>query len=124
MVEERFKVQQIEIRLEEIINIASYFLDMTQDILETLQGRMTWVETSKDPPTDVPPKDMETIKLEYELIEFASKAAEELVKKMRKMKNACAKFCRRVLLTYNRCQISTSRRLEVLPEHEIFFKKL
>ena len=47
MVEERFKVKQIEIRLEEIISIASYFLDRKQDILETLQGRMTWVETSK-----------------------------------------------------------------------------
>ena len=76
--------------MEEIINIASYFLDRTQDILETLQGRMTWVETSKEPPADVPPKDMETIKLEYELIEFASKAAEELVKIVRKTKNAYA----------------------------------
>ena len=60
--------------MEEIINTASFFLDRTQDILETLQGRMTWVETSKEPPTYVPPKDLETIKLEYELIEFASKA--------------------------------------------------
>ena len=73
MVEERFKVQQIEIRLEEIINTTSYFLDMTQDILETLQGRMTWVETSKEPSVDVPPKDLEMIKLEYELAEFSSK---------------------------------------------------
>ena len=101
MMEERFKVQQIEIRLEEIINKDSYFLDRTHDILETLQVRMTWVETSKEPPADVPPKDLETIKLEYEQIEFASKAAEELVKTVRKTKNACAEFCRRVLLTYN-----------------------
>ena len=90
MVEERFKVQQIEIRLEEIINIASYFLDRTRDILETLQGKITWVETSKEPPTDVPPKDLETIRLEYELIEFASKAAKELIKTVRKTKSACA----------------------------------
>ena len=73
MVEERFKVQQMEIRLEEIINTTSYFLGRTQDILETLQGRMTWVETSKEIPTDVPPKDLEMIKLEYKLAEFASK---------------------------------------------------
>ena len=58
MVEERFKVQQIDIILEEIVNTTSYFLDRTQDILETLQGRMTWVETSKEPPADVPPKDL------------------------------------------------------------------
>ena len=34
--EERFKVQQIDIRLEEIVNTASYFLDRTHDILENL----------------------------------------------------------------------------------------
>ena len=62
--------------------------------------------------------------MEYELIEFASKAAEELVKTVRKMKSAYAELCKRFLLTYNWCQISTSRRLEVLPEHEIFFKQL
>ena len=72
MVEERFKVQQIDIRLEEIVN-TTYFLDRTQDILETLQGRMTWVETNKESPTDISVKDLETLKLEYKLIEFASK---------------------------------------------------
>ena len=84
------KVQQVEIRLEEIINTASYFLDRTQDILEALQGRKTWLETNKEPPADVPIKDLEMIKLEYDLIEFASKATEELVKIVRKMKSACA----------------------------------
>ena len=113
MVEDRFKVKQIEIRLEEIINTASYFLDRTQDILETLQGRMIWVETNKESPTDISVTDPEMIKLEYKLIEFASKAAEELIKAVRKTKNACAEFCRRVLLTYNRCQTSAAWRLEV-----------
>ena len=37
MVEELLKVQQVEIRLEEIINTTSYFLDRTQDILEALK---------------------------------------------------------------------------------------
>ena len=58
--------------MEEIINTAFYFLDRTQDILEALQGRMTWLETNKEPPAGVPIKDLETIKLEYELIEFAN----------------------------------------------------
>ena len=82
------------------------------------------METSKEHPTYVPPKDLEMIKLEYQLIEFASKEAEELVKAVRKTKSACAEFCRRVLLTYNWCQISASRILEVFPEHEIFLKQL
>ena len=76
MVEERFKVQQIDIRLEEIVSTTLYFLDRTQDMLETLQGRMTWVETNKESPIDISFKDLETIKLEYELIKFYSKATE------------------------------------------------
>ena len=73
---------------------------------------------------DISVKDLETLKLECELIKFSSKAAEELVKPVRKTKNACAEFSRRVLLTYNRCQTSARRRLEELPEHEIFLKQL
>ena len=57
MVEERFKVQQIDIILEEIVNTASYFLDRTQNILETLRGRMTWVEENKEYPIDIFVKD-------------------------------------------------------------------
>ena len=88
--------------MEEIVSTNSYFLDRTQDILENIQGRMTWVETNKESPADISVKDLETIKMEYELIEFASKAAEELIKTMKKKKNACVEFYRRVLLTYNR----------------------
>ena len=60
--EERFKVQQIDIRLEEIVNTASYFLDRTHDILETLRGRMAWVEANKEYPKDIFVKYQETIK--------------------------------------------------------------
>ena len=63
MVEEIFKVQQIDIRLEEIVSTASYILDRTQDILETLQGRMTWVETNKESLVDISVKYLEMIKL-------------------------------------------------------------
>ena len=106
MLEERFKVQQIDIRLEEIVNTTSYFLDRTQDILETLQGRMTWVEMNKESPADIYVKDLETLKLEYELIEFASKATEELKNTVKKKKNACAEFCRRFLVRFYPCHPS------------------
>ena len=52
--EEMLKVQQVETRMEEIVSTTSYFLDMTQDILEILQGRLTWLETTKEPPADAP----------------------------------------------------------------------
>ena len=62
--------------------------------------------------------------MEYELIEFASKAVEELVKTVRRTKSACAEFYRKVLLTYNRCQTFAKRKLEELPDHEMFLKQL
>ena len=92
--------------------------------METLWGRMAWVEANKESPTDIFIKDQDTIKQEYELIEFASNVAEELKKTVKKTKNSCAEFCRRVLLTYNRCQTSVAKRLEVLPKHEMFLKQL
>ena len=85
---------------------------------------MTWLETTKEPPADAPIKDLEIVKLEYELIEFGSKAAEELVKEVRRTKGACAKFCRKVLITYNHFQTSAKKRLEELPDHEGFLKQL
>ena len=85
---------------------------------------MTWVETNKESPIDTPIKDLEMIKLEYKLIEFASKVAEELKKTVKKTNNACVEFFRRVLLTSNRCQTSVAKRLEVLPKHEMFWKQL
>ena len=72
-----------------MINTTSYFLDRTQDILEALQGRISWLETNKEPPTGVPIKDLERVKLEYELIEFASNAAEELVNIVKRTKGVC-----------------------------------
>ena len=122
--EERLKVQQIDIRLEEIVSTTSYFLDRTQDILETLRGRMAWVEANKEYLADIFVKDQETIKQEYELIEFASNVAEELKKAVKRTQGACAEFCRRVLLTYNQCQTSAAKRLEALLEHEMFLKHL
>ena len=48
------------------------------------------METTKEPPANAPIKDLETVKLEYELIEFGSKEAEELVKAVQRTKGVCA----------------------------------
>ena len=122
--EEMLKVQQLETRLEENVSTTSYFLDRTQDVLEILKGRLNWLETTKEPPVDSPIKDLETVKLEYEMIGFGSKAVEELVKAVWRTKGVCAEFCRKVLTTYNHCQTSAKRRLEGLPDHEGFLKQL
>ena len=62
--------------------------------------------------------------MEYELIEFVSKATEELVKSVKRTKGVCVEFCRKVLLTYNQCQTSGRRRLKELHDHERFFKAI
>ena len=110
--------------MEEIVSTTSYFLDRTQDILEILQGCLTWLETTKEPPANAPIKDLETVKLDYELIEFGSKAVKEMVKAIRKTKAICTELCRKFLTTYNRFQTSARRRLEELPDHEGFLKQL
>ena len=47
------------------------------------------METTKEPTANAPIKDLETMKLEYELIEFRSKATEELVKVVWRTKAVC-----------------------------------
>ena len=73
---------------------------------------MTSLETTKELLVEAPIKELETVNLEYELIEFRSKAREELVNIVRRTKGVYAEFYRKVLLTYNRCQTSAKRRLE------------
>ena len=89
-----------------------------------MQGRMDWVEANKKYPVDILVKDQETINQEYKLIEFVGNASEELKKIVKKTQSACAEFCRRVLLTYNRCHTSAANILEALLEHEMFLKHL
>ena len=115
---------QIDTKLEEIVNTTSYFLDRTQDILESIKGRMVWVETNKESPADLAIKDQQTLHQEYELMEFTSNVTEEFKKTVKKTKTACAEFCRRVLFTYNRCHTFVEEILEVLPGHELFLKHL
>ena len=57
-------------------------------------------------------------------MEFAINVVEEFKKTMKKTKGACVEYCRRVLATYNRCQISTEKILDMIPEHELFIEHL
>ena len=54
------------------------------------------------------------------MLEFAINTVEEFKKAMRKTRGACTEYCRRVLVTYNRCQVVAEQRLDALPEHELF----
>ena len=92
--------------------------------MEILQGRLTWLETTKERPTNAPIKDSERVKLEYELIGFGNKVTEELIKAAQRTKGVCTDFCRKVLTTYSSYQTSSKKRLDELPKHEEYLKQL
>ena len=65
---EVFKVKQVEDRLQKILATDTDFKDKTRDIVEVIQGILTWLETTKEPPENTPVKMPERLQLEYELI--------------------------------------------------------
>ena len=102
---ERCKVLQVDSRLEEILETSSYFADRSQDILEVLTARMERLENNEETPAELPSKDTQALKMDYDLLEFAINTAEDFKKSVKKMKGACTEFFRRLLITYNRCQV-------------------
>ena len=122
--EERCKIVQINSILEEILDTTSYFVDRSQDILQILIGRIVWIETNEETPAELPVKDRQSLKQDYDLLEFAINTAEEFKKMVKKTRGACAEYCRSVLVTYNRCQVAAKRRLDAILEHELFIEQL
>ena len=78
------------------------------------------MEANEEIPTDLSAKYQQGLKQDYDLLEFAINTAEEFKKTVKKMRGACTEYCRRVLVTYNRCQVATEQILDAIPEQEIF----
>ena len=57
-------------------------------------------------------------------MDFAINVAEEFKKTVKKTKGLCVEYYRRVLVTYNRFQVSTEKRLDVILEHDLFIEHL
>ena len=76
------------------------------------------MEANEEIPADLPAKDQQSLKQDYDLLEFAKNTAEEFKKAAKKTRGACIEYCRRVLITYNRCQVATEQILDALLEHE------
>ena len=106
------------------MDTTSYFVDRSQDILEVLAGRIVWIETNEETPVEVPAKDRHSLKQDYDLLEFAINIAEEFKKNVKKTRGVCAEYCRRVLVTCNRCQVVAEQRLDAIPKPELFTKLL
>ena len=108
----------MEDRLQEISAIATEFKEKTQDVVEVIQGQLTWLEMTKEPSENTPVKSPEILQLEYELIGFSNRAAEKLIEAVQKTIDKCREFSKKVLTTYNICQTSSKKRMDELPPHE------
>ena len=115
---------QIDGQLEEILENASYFVDISQDVLEVLTARMARLESNEETPAELPSKDKQALKQDYDLIEFAINTAEDFKKAVKKTKGSCTEFFRRVLITYNRCQVEAEQRLDDFLDHNSFVEIL
>src|SRR5713226_809233 len=122
--EERCKVLQVDNRLEEILETSSYFVDRSQDILEVLTGRMARLEVNGETPADLPSKDQQALRQDYDLLEFAINTAEEFKKAVKKTKGACAEFFKRLFITYNRCQFEAEQKMHTFLDHSLFLEIL
>ena len=85
---------------------------------------MARLENNEETPADLPSKDRQALKQDYDLLEFAINIAEDFKKAVRKTKGACTEFFRRLLITYNRCQVEAEQRLDVFPDHNLFVEIL
>ena len=110
--------------MEEILETSSYFVDRSQDILEVLTARMERLENNEETPAELLAKDQQALKRDYDLLEVAINTTEDFKKAVKKTKGACIEFFRRLLITYNRCQIEAEWRLEVFPNHNSFVEML
>ena len=81
-------------------------MDRSQDILEVFTRRMGMLEANEDIPVDLPAKDQQGLRRDYDLLEFAINTAKEFKKAVKKAKGACNEYCRRLLITSNHCQVA------------------
>ena len=85
---------------------------------------MARLENNEDTPTELPSKDKQALKRDYDLIEFAINTAEDFKKVVEKTKGLCTEFFRRLLITYNRCQIEAEQRMDAFSDHHAFVEIL
>ena len=85
---------------------------------------MARLEANEETPADLPSKDQQALRKDYDLLEFALNTAEEFKKAVKKTKGACEKFFRILLITYNHCQVEAEQRMDIFPDHSLFLEIL
>ena len=77
---------------------SSYFLDRSQDVLEVLTTRMAWLENNEETPAELPSKDQQALKRDYDLLEFAINPQRTSKKQLRRRKEHARNFSEGSLL--------------------------
>ena len=109
LAEEVYRIKQVEAKLQEISMISTEFKARTQEIAETIQGQLTWLETNKELRENTPMKSPERLQIEYDIINFSNKAVERLKVAVEKSMEKCIEFYKKVLTTHNRCQTFSAK---------------
>ena len=85
---------------------------------------MVRLESNEETPAELPSKYKQALKRDYNLIEFSINTTEDFKKVVKKTKGACMEFFKRVLITYNWCQVEAEQRLDDFPYHNSFVEML
>ena len=85
---------------------------------------MERLENDEETPAELPSKDQQALKQDYNLVEFAINTVEDFKKAVKKTKGLCIEFFRRLLITYKQCQIEAEERIEAFPDHDAFVERL
>ena len=85
---------------------------------------MARLETNEEAPAELPSKDQHALRQDYDLLEFSINTAKKFKKAVRKTKGACTELFRRLLITYNQCQVEAEQRIDAFPNHNLFVEIL
>ena len=111
LAEEIYRIKKVQSRLQKISVIAIEFKTRTREITEAIQGQLTWLETNKEISENAPMKNPKKLQIEYDIINFSSKAAERLIVAVEKSMQKCTELYKKVLTTHNICHTSSIKRL-------------
>ena len=85
---------------------------------------MARLEANEETPLDLPAKDQQGLRQDYDLLEFSINTAREFKKDAKNTKGACAEFFRRFLITYNCFRVEAEQRMDTFPDHSLFLEIL
>ena len=82
------------------------------------------MDANEDILANLPSKDEQGLKQDYDLLEFAINIAEEFKKAIKKTRGDCTEYCRRLLITCNQFQVTAEQRLYSFQENQPFIEIL